>query len=113
MKILILTIGTLGDVQPYVALGQALIAAGDAVTLCTSIRFQAFVIQNGLAYAHISDDLVALIDSVQGRGALEDMGSFVSGLKRALKLVRQVDRIQRALVEEAWLIVRARLHPIC
>src|SRR6185312_12787842 len=108
MKILILTIGTRGDVQPYVALGHALVAAGHAVTLCTSIRFEAFVTQNGLAFAPIGDDLVALLDSVQRRGALEDMGSFVSGLKTALKLVRQVDHVQRALVEEAWLVARRR-----
>ena len=34
MNILILTIGTRGDVQPYVALGKGLRAAGHDVTIC-------------------------------------------------------------------------------
>jgi sterol 3beta-glucosyltransferase len=36
MHIFILTLGTRGDVQPYVALGRGLIKAGHQVTICTS-----------------------------------------------------------------------------
>ena len=36
MNITILTIGTRGDVQPYVALGMGLQESGHAVTIATS-----------------------------------------------------------------------------
>lgn len=39
MKILITTIGTRGDVQPYVALAVGLKAAGYDMVICTSDRF--------------------------------------------------------------------------
>jgi sterol 3beta-glucosyltransferase len=48
MNILILTLGTRGDVQPYVAFGKGLQAAGHAVTLCTSCSFAALVTAHGL-----------------------------------------------------------------
>jgi sterol 3beta-glucosyltransferase len=38
MQICVLTVGTRGDVQPYLALGTALRAAGHAVTLATAKR---------------------------------------------------------------------------
>ena len=43
MKIIILTIGSRGDVQPYVALAQGLQQAGHDVTLCTGELFKEMV----------------------------------------------------------------------
>jgi sterol 3beta-glucosyltransferase len=43
MNILIITIGSRGDVQPYVALGVGLQAAGHRVTIATLASFAAFV----------------------------------------------------------------------
>ncbi len=40
MKILILTIGTRGDVQPYVALGRALMESGHEITIGTCAHFE-------------------------------------------------------------------------
>ena len=51
MRVFILTFGSRGDVQPYVALGKGLQAAGHAVTVCTSASFEPFIAAHGLAYA--------------------------------------------------------------
>ena len=107
MHVLILTAGSRGDVQPYIALGQGLRAAGHAVTLCTHARFEAFVTDHGLAYAYLSDDLLELMGSAEGRGALEDMGSFVSGVKTLVRLGRRSGPIQRALVWDGWEAARS------
>jgi sterol 3beta-glucosyltransferase len=48
MKILIATIGTRGDVQPYIALGRALMASGHDITICTCAHFEPFVRENRL-----------------------------------------------------------------
>ena len=42
MKICILTIGTRGDVQPYIALGVGLKAVGHEVTIATLAAFESF-----------------------------------------------------------------------
>ena len=63
MNILILTYGSRGDVQPYVALGKGLKQAGHQVTLGTSVRFQNFVEDHGLEYAYMNDDLLSIIDT--------------------------------------------------
>lgn len=106
MKILIATLGSRGDVQPYVALGKGLQTAGHTVTVCTSVRFERFITDHGLAYAYLSDDFIELLDTAEGRGALEDMGSFLSGVKTAVKLLRKTGPIQRAIIQDGWSAAR-------
>ena len=43
MNVFILTLGSRGDVQPFVALGRGLKAAGHEVTLATSASFESFI----------------------------------------------------------------------
>ena len=43
MHILIITAGSRGDVQPFIALGKGLMSAGHQVTLCTTSNFESFV----------------------------------------------------------------------
>ncbi|MDJ0572904.1 MAG: glycosyltransferase [Pleurocapsa sp. MO_192.B19] len=53
MKITILALGTRGDVQPYIALGLGLQAAGHEVTLASLELFQNFVTDYGLEFASL------------------------------------------------------------
>ncbi|MBI5670288.1 MAG: glycosyltransferase family 1 protein [Chloroflexi bacterium] len=94
MKILILTIGSRGDVQPFVALGRGLQAAGFAVTLCTASSYASFVTDYGLKYAHMDDGLIRLADTKMGRAAVE------GGSK--LELMKQVQPIIRRMLNDAW-----------
>ncbi len=51
MKITLLTAGTRGDTQPYVALGVALQAAGHTATVAAPAQFEQWVRGHGLAFA--------------------------------------------------------------
>lgn len=53
MQITILAIGSRGDVQPYVALGLGLQAAGHQVQLASYARFAEFVRSRGLEFASV------------------------------------------------------------
>jgi sterol 3beta-glucosyltransferase len=56
MRLTIATAGSRGDVQPYVALGQGLRAAGHEVTLAADASFEAFVREHRLAFAPLHRD---------------------------------------------------------
>jgi sterol 3beta-glucosyltransferase len=60
-RILILTAGSRGDVQPYVALGIGLKQAGFEVTLATDKTFASFVISQKLDFAPIHAGFLNLI----------------------------------------------------
>jgi sterol 3beta-glucosyltransferase len=56
MKITIATVGTRGDVQPYLALGLGLQAAGHQVQIATDPLFQSFIESRGLGFATVNAD---------------------------------------------------------
>lgn len=53
MKILLCTLGSHGDVHPYLALGRELMQRGHGVTLATSAHYRAVVESHGLAFTPI------------------------------------------------------------
>ncbi|MEJ2353751.1 MAG: glycosyltransferase [Anaerolineales bacterium] len=57
MKIVIPTIGTRGDVQPYIALAQGLKRAGHIVTLMSHPMMRALVQSHGVAFAPMGPDI--------------------------------------------------------
>jgi sterol 3beta-glucosyltransferase len=102
MNIFIATIGTRGDVQPYIALAEVLRQAGHAVTVCTSTRYAPLVTERGLGYGRLSDDLVALVETPEGRDAIAAAGGAYRGLRALLGLIGQSLQIQRDLFRDGW-----------
>ena len=66
MNIFIVTLGSRGDVQPYVALGKGLSERGHTVTVCTCERFESFITEQGLHYGYMSNDFLDLLDFYRG-----------------------------------------------
>lgn len=95
MNVTILTAGSRGDVQPFVALGKGLNAVGHTVRLCTSTRFEAMVREHGLDYAPMDDSLLQLGETPAGRAAIEGGGN-------PLGLLRQVRPLLRRMLEDEW-----------
>jgi sterol 3beta-glucosyltransferase len=102
MHVLIMTYGSHGDVQPYVALGKGLQDKGHEVTLATSERFSGFVGEHGLRFAGLSDDLLSIIDTDQGREMLENTGNLFQVVKRTVTMLKQVGPLQRELLDDSW-----------
>lgn len=76
MKITILSVGSRGDVQPYIALGLGLQKAGHTVTIATNENFESFVTQYGLRYEPLEGDAEALIAGEIGLSATESGRNF-------------------------------------
>jgi len=106
LNILILTVGSRGDVQPYVALGKGLRASGHTVTICTSERFSPFIREHGLAYAFMNDGFVEFMDTELSRQAMERMSNFRELLRYAPKLWRASLDIQHDLIRDGWAAAR-------
>lgn len=95
-KITILTVGSRGDVQPYVALGLGLKAAGHAVAVATADQFADFVTRFGLEHRPVSAEFLELANSKQGAQAIAGKASS------RLSLMRQVMPMLRRMLEHAW-----------
>jgi len=71
MLITILSIGSRGDVQPYIALGVALKKAGASVRIVTFENFKSLVEENGLELFPISGDVSKVATSEAVRSATQ------------------------------------------
>jgi len=81
MQITIITIGTRGDVQPYIALGRGLIQAGHIVRFATHTNFEDFVTSYGLEFWPVRGDAQMLAGNQEVR-ELTQKGNFIKTLRR-------------------------------
>ncbi len=102
MNILIVTLGSRGDVQPYVALGKGLQAAGHTVTVCTAASFETFITGHGLHYGYLNNELLDLMDTAEGRAAMEEAVGVFGSVKTMIKLAKDSNRIYRQILKETW-----------
>jgi len=70
MKIAILTSGTRGDVQPYVALGKALQIKGHEVLMSCPDNFASWIEEHGLGFHSIGVDMQTFLQLPEGRKVL-------------------------------------------
>ena len=71
MRVCIMTLGSRGDVQPYVALGKELIKKGHSAIICTGGSFKQFVEENGVEFKETASDLMAIAATPEGKAILE------------------------------------------
>ncbi|QEG22388.1 glycosyltransferase [Mariniblastus fucicola] len=102
MRILILTVGTRGDVQPYVALAMGLIAAGHDVSICTCQIFESFVTSRGVGYLPLNDDIRDFMESEDGRRAMETTTNLFSAIRAGIRLMPKLKGMMNRQVNEMW-----------
>jgi len=93
MNINILTIGTRGDVQPYIALGLGLKARGHDVTLATLEEFKSQVVGYGLEHDVLRGDFI---------GAAQDAKT-----NNPLKLIKIYTEMARETLADEWSSARS------
>src|SRR5579859_2933508 len=96
MRIALITLGSQGDVYPFLALGLGLQAAGHDVSLVTHGAFEPLIRGRGLTCSPVGDDPPDLLENELGRTWL-DTGN------NALRFFRQFSRIAEALIPQYML----------
>lgn len=93
MKLLLLTLGTRGDVQPFVALGKVLQARGHSVRICANQGYQDFIESHGLDYAFMNNELLDLTANQNAQS---------ENWQTALKRIKAFKPIFARLLVEQW-----------
>ncbi|WP_134703400.1 glycosyltransferase [Ammoniphilus sp. YIM 78166] len=97
MNIKILTVGTRGDVQPFVALGRELRRRGHEVTICTGENFKAIVEGYGVSFSPVRVDYLKLTQSEEGQKMMN--GNPLAVLKNMKTLVYP---LMEQMLEDLW-----------
>jgi UDP:flavonoid glycosyltransferase YjiC (YdhE family) len=103
VRVAIHTLGTRGDVQPYLALALGLKAAGHEVLIAAPTQFEAFVGTRGIRFAHLPSEFLDLMDSPEGKAAMSGSGGFAAGFK----LIKHFKPIGRKELTLEWAAAKA------
>ena len=96
-RVAIAAIGTMGDVQPFVALSMALRKRGFSVVLCTTGDFEEFVTGHGIEFHNLGSDIQAFIRQSQFDNAMSK-----NLLLYAPGLLRDGQNILKVACRELW-----------
>lgn len=99
MRITILTGGSLGDVQPYIALGLGLQARDHPVCLATHPIFESIIRSRGLAFFPVECNPRELLESEEGQSLLESGSSSFSYLRR---LSHMLSPLMKRFLMDSW-----------
>lgn len=66
----LLTIGSRGDVQPYIALGKGLIEEGHKVIIATHAEFEPWITKHGIGFKEIAGDPTELMSLMVTHGSM-------------------------------------------
>ncbi|PUB24896.1 sterol 3beta-glucosyltransferase [Promicromonospora sp. AC04] len=97
MKALIMTLGTRGDVQPFVALARALDAAGHEAVVCAPHRFADFVTGSGVTFAGVDDGPMRQLDTPAEAG-----DAFQGGVRMRLRQIREMPSMFDQVLADSW-----------
>lgn len=103
MNIIFLCLGSRGDVQPYVAIGKTAKDLGHKVTICTGKTFEKFVQQNGLDFEECSLDLMAILQTQEGKKVFEE------GMKHPIRAMQYARKVINPLYRKAL----AEFYEVC
>lgn len=98
LRISIHTLGTRGDVQPYLALALGLVRQGHDVQLAGPAQFASFVCEKGISFVPLPGEFLALLDTPEGKEAVAGGQGFSAGFK----LLKHVRPLMRRLLDAEW-----------
>lgn len=100
MRLTILTVGSRGDVQPYVALGKGLQAAGHDINFATHTNFQDFVLGQGLQFSPLPGNTQELFAQEEGTNHMETDHNTVQFVRQSVENV--IKPIFDELLPASW-----------
>jgi sterol 3beta-glucosyltransferase len=119
MKFLLLSIGTRGDMEPFLAIGDILLKAGHEAVCVMPAQFQELAEGAGFPFEPLDRRFLELIDGSAGRAIMGQQGSTLNRVVQLAKLAKQSLAIQKDIVKEQRSAVvrhqpdRILYHPKC
>ena len=104
MRFSIHTMGTRGDMQPYLALARGLRARGHEVMIVAPAQFAEMAQAEGVGFAGMSREFLDLLDSPEVKNVI---GKSRAGFGGGFKLLMHYRGLMRGLLDVEWEAARA------
>ncbi|MFC1502613.1 glycosyltransferase [bacterium] len=98
MKIILISIGTRGDMEPFLAIGEILKEKGHQVICAFPEQFRDLAEDSNLEFASLGIEFIELLDSEDGKAAMGGSGSGLKKFLATIKLARNQTESQKELL---------------
>ena len=106
MKILLISVGTRGDVEPFLAIAGLLKEKGHEVVCCFPEQFRKLTIDSNYHFVGLSEEFLKILDSKDGKIVMGGKASVLRKIKAYYQLYRKSTIINRILVKEQQSLVK-------
>ena len=99
-KILLMSLGSRGDMEPFLALGEELLEQGHEIACCMPTQFESSALELTPHFFAEHKSFIQLIEGPEIKKILGQVGSGFSRLLTIFKLMNQVKSVQQQMIED-------------
>lgn len=107
MKILLSSIGTRGDMEPFLAIAELLKSKGHDILCLFPEQFRCLADDSGLAFESLGVEFIQMLESDLGKFALGGGGSKLQKILAFIKLARIQQRNNKVMIERQRRVIEA------
>ena len=107
MKIILISIGTRGDIEPFLAIGEILKEKGHQVICAFPEQFSSLVEDSNMEFASLGPKFIEMLDSDVGKAILGDIGSGLKKIIAYIKFARNSTDINRELIKKQYELIES------
>jgi len=107
MKIILISIGTRGDMEPFTAIGEILKEKGDRVICAFLEQFRNLAEDSNMEFASLGAKYIELLDSDDGKAALGGSGSGLKKMIAYIKLAGKSTEINKELINTQYELIES------
>jgi len=109
MKIILISIGTRGDMEPFLAIGEILKEKGHQVICAFPEQFRNLVEDLKMEFSSLGTKFIEMLDSDVGKAAMGGSGSGLKKFLANLKLAKNQTEINKDLINKQYEIIESEI----
>lgn len=107
MKIMLASLGTRGDMEPFLAVGELLKTRGHEIVCLMPEQFRDLAEESGFRFLSLGTEFIAMLDSEDGKKALGGSGTTFQKLVAYSKLAYTYKNISKLLLQRQYAAIEA------
>lgn len=109
MKIILVSVGTRGDMEPFLAIGEILLEKGHQVICAFPEQFRHLVEDSKMEFASLGTKFIELLESDAGKAAMGGGGSGLGKFLATLKLAKNQTEANKELVHKQYELIESEI----
>ena len=110
MKILLVSLGTRGDMEPFLAVGELLKKAGHETVCLFPEQYKKLAFEGGHSFESLGPEFIEMLESDVGKAAMGGSATIWQKLRAYLKLQKDYTHINKTIMQRQYDVLH-RLRP--